>query len=115
MSDLECDLYNVKGRVVTCEEVKIPTSQTIVVKELTMITGHCKHVHVLVELSPKCVNVFFLGNTSEVRPGKSDVNVVIQNRSGKDVNLKTQTEICTVITSNTVLTTQVSNGFDLDE
>ena len=108
-SDLEFDLDNVRGRVVTCEEVTIP------IKGLTMITGHCKHVHVLMELSPKYVNVFILGNTSELRLGKSDVNVVIQNRSGKDMNLKPHTEVCTVITANIVHTTQVSNGFDLDE
>ena len=40
MGDLEFDLDNVRGRVVTCEEVTIPTSQTVVVKGLTMITGH---------------------------------------------------------------------------
>ena len=115
MSDLDFDLDNVRGRVVTCEEVTIPASQTIVTKGLTMITGHCKHVHVLMELSPKCVNVFVPGNTSELRPGKSDVNVVIQNRSGKDVNLKPHTKVGTGITSNIVLTMQVSNGFNLGE
>ena len=93
----------------------IPASQTIVIKGLTMITGHCKHAHVLMELSPKCVNVFVLGNTSKLRPGKSDVNVVIQNRSGKDVKLKPCTEIGPVIAANIVLTTQVSHDFDLDE
>ena len=67
------------------------------------------------ESSPKCVNVFVLGNTSELRPGKSDVNVVIQNRSGKDVNLKPFTKIGTIITANIVPTTQVGNGFDLNE
>ena len=50
-----------------------------------MITGHYKHVHVLMEQSPKCVNVFVLGNTSELRPRRSDVTVVLQNRSGKDM------------------------------
>ena len=115
MNDLEFDLDKVRGKVVTCEEVKIPTSQTVVIKGLTMIIGHCKLVHVLMESSPKCVNVFILGNTSELRPGKSDLNVVLQNRSGKDVNLKSHTEIGTVIVANIVLTIQVSNGFDLDE
>ena len=77
----------------------ILTSQTVVVKGLTMITGHQKHVHVLVESSPKCVNVFIPGNTSELSPGKSEVRVVIQNRSGKDMKLKPCTEIGTVINS----------------
>ena len=65
VSDPEFDLDKVRGKVVTCEEVKIPALQTVVVKGLTTITGHCKHVHVLVKPSPKCVNVFVLGNTSE--------------------------------------------------
>ena len=64
MSDLEFDLDNVRGRVVTCEEVTFPASQTVVIKALTTITGHHKHVHVLMQSSPKCVNVFILGNTS---------------------------------------------------
>ena len=78
MGDMEFDLDHIKDRVVTSEEVTIPASQTTVVKGLTMITGHHKHVHVLVELSPKCVNVFVPGNTSELRPGKSEIKVVIQ-------------------------------------
>ena len=61
------------------------------------------------------MNVFILGKTSELSPGKSDVNVVIQNRSGKDMKLKPCTKIGTVITANIVRTTQVSNDFDLDE
>ena len=70
-SDLDFDLDNVRGRVVTNEEVTTPASQTIVIKGLSTITGHHKHVHVLMELSPKCVNVFIPGNTSELKPGKS--------------------------------------------
>ena len=52
VADLEFDLDCVRGRVVTSEEVTIPALQTLVVKGLTMITGHHKHVHVLVESSP---------------------------------------------------------------
>ena len=55
VSDPEFDLDQVKGKVVTCEKVKIPALQTAAVKKLTMITGHWKHVHVLVEPSPKCI------------------------------------------------------------
>ena len=115
MSDPEFDLDHVRGKVVTSEEVTIPASQTIVVKGLTIITGHHKCVHVLMESSPKCVNVFILGNTSELRPGKSEIEVVIQNRSEKDMKLKPCTEIGTVIVANIVPTTQVSNDFDVDE
>ena len=42
----------------------------------------------------------FLGNTSELKPGNSDIEVVIQNRSGKDVKLKPGTKIGTVIAAN---------------
>ena len=115
VSDPEFDLDHVRGKVVTSEEVTIPASQTIVVKGLTMITGHHKHVHMLIESSPNCVNVFVLGNTSELRPGKSEIEVVIQNRSEKDVKLKPCTEIGTVIMANIIPTNQVSNDFDVGE
>ena len=62
---------------------------------------------------PKCMNVFILGNTSELKPGNSKIEVVIQNRSGKDMKLKPGTEIGTVIAVNIVPTTQVSNVFDV--
>ena len=78
-----------------------------------MITGHHKCVHVLVELSPKCMNVFVPGNTSELKPGNSNIEVVIQNRSGRDVKLKPGTELDTVIATNIIPTTQVSNNFDV--
>ena len=47
ISDPEFDLDQVKGKVVTSDKVKIPTLQTAVVKGLTMVTGHQKHVHVM--------------------------------------------------------------------
>ena len=102
MSDPDFDLDHVRGRVVISEEVTIPASQTTVVKGLTMITGHHKHIHVLMESSHKCMNVFIPGNTSELRPGNSDIEVVIQNRSDREVKLKPGTEIGTVITANIV-------------
>ena len=113
VSDLEFDLDHVRGKVVTSEEVTIPALQTTAVKGLTTITGHHKHVHVLMESSPKCVNVFVPGNTSELKPGKSEIEVVVQNRSGKDMKPKPCTEIGTVIMVNIVPTTQVSNDFDV--
>ena len=58
------------------------------------------------------MNVFILGNTSELRPGKSEIEVVIQNRSGKDMKLEPHSEFGTVIAANIVPTTQVSNDFD---
>ena len=115
VSDPDFNLDQVKGRVVISEEVTIPASQTTVVKGLTMITGHHKHVHVLMESSHKCMNVFVLGNTSELKPGNSDIEVVIQNRSERDVKLKPGTEIGTIIAANIILTTQVSNDFGVNK
>ena len=115
VSGLEFNLDHVTVKVVTSEEVIIPASQTTVVKGLTTITGHHKHVHVLVESSLSCVNVFIPENTSELKPGHSEKEVVVQNRSGKDVKLKPCTEIGTVIVANIVPTTQVSNDFDVGE
>ena len=75
--------------------------------------GHHKCVHVLVESSPKCTTVFILGNTSELKPGNSNIEVVIQNRSGRDVKLKPGTEIGTVTAANIVPTMQVSNDSEV--
>ena len=50
----EFDLGQVKGNVVITKKVSIPAFQTIVVKGHMKVTGHHKHVHVLVEPSPKC-------------------------------------------------------------
>ena len=114
VSDPNFDLGHVRGRVVISEEVTIPASQTTVVKRLTMITGHHKHIHVLMESSHKCMNVFIPGNTSKLRPGNSDKEVVIQNRSDRDMKLKPGTEIGTVITANIVPAIQVSSDLDVD-
>ena len=114
-NDLEFDLDQVKGKVVTSEKVKVPALQTVVVKGLTMVTGHQRHVHVLVKPSPKCTSIFVLGNTSELRPGGSGVAVVLQNLSGRDVILEPHTEIGRVTAANIVPSTQVNNEPDLDE
>ena len=60
------------------------------------------------------MNVFIPGNTSELRPGNSDIEVVIQNRSDRDMKLKLGTEIGTVIAANIIPTMQVSNDLDVD-
>ena len=87
--DKEFDLNQVKGNVIVTKKVTIPIFQTIVVKDLTKVTGHHKHVHVLVEPSSKCKNIYIPGNTMELKPGGSQVDVVLQNLSGRDVTLKT--------------------------
>ena len=97
VSDLEFDLDQVKGKVVTSEKGKIPALQTVVVKVLTMVTGHQKSVHALVEPSPKCKSIFVPGNTSELRPGESGVTVALRNLSGRDITLEPHTEIGTAL------------------
>ena len=97
ISDPDFNLDQVKGSVVISEEVIMPALQITIVKS-----------------SHKCTNVFVLGNTSELKPGNSDIEVVIQNRSGKDMNLKPGTEIGMVIAANIIPTMQVSNDFDVD-
>ena len=114
VSDPDFDLDKVRGRVVISEEVMIPASQITVVKGLTMITGYHNHMHVLMESSNKYMNIFIPGNTSELKPGNSNIEVVIQNRSGRDMKLTPGTKIGTVIAANIVLTTQVSNDFDVN-
>ena len=68
VDDPDFDLDRVKGKVVTTKKVKIPTFQTIITKGLTKVTRNQKHVHVLVEPSPKCTSVFVPGNTSALIP-----------------------------------------------
>ena len=75
--DKEFDLSQVKGNVVITKKVTIPTFQMVVVKGLTKVTGHHKCVHMLVEPSPKCKNIFVLGNITELKPGGSRVDVVL--------------------------------------
>ena len=65
------------------------------------------------ELSSKCTTVFILRNTSEWKPGNSDIEVIIQNRSGRDMKLKLGTETGTVTAPNIVPTTQVSNDSEV--
>ena len=115
VSDPKFDLDKVKGKVVTGEEVKIPALQMTVIKGFTMVTGHWKHVHVLVKPSTKCTSVFIPGNTIELRPGRSDVTVVLRNLSGRDGTLESCTKIGTVTAANIVPSMQVGNGSDLDE
>ena len=80
MSDPNFHLDNVRGSVMISEEVTIPVLQITVVKGLTMSTWHHRCIHVCMEFSHKCMNAFILGNTSELKPGNSDIEVVIQNR-----------------------------------
>ena len=68
-SDLEFDLDQVKGKIVTTRKVIVPAFPTVIARGLTKFTGHQKCVHVLVEPSPNCTSIFVPGNTSELIPG----------------------------------------------
>ena len=113
ISDPDFNLDQVQGNVEISEEVTIPVLQTTVVKGLTTIVGHHKCVHVLVESSPKCTTVFILGNTSELKPGNSNIEVVVVNKSRRDVKLKPGTEIDTVTATNIVPTKKVSDDSEV--
>ena len=67
--DREFDLNQVKGNVIITKKVITPTVQPIIVKGLIKVSGHCKHVHVLVEPSSKCQHIFVLENITELKPG----------------------------------------------
>ena len=82
--------------------MKIPAFQTVIKKGLTKVTGHQMCVHVLVEPSPKCKNIFVLGNTSELIPGGSGIALVLRNLSGRDVTLEQHTEVGTITAANIV-------------
>ena len=115
VSDQEFDLDQVKGKVVTTKKVMIPAFQTMIAKGLTKVTGHQKHVHVLVELSPECTSIFVLGNTSKLIPRGSGVAVVLRNLSGRDVTIEPHTIVGIVTTVNIVPSIQIPSEQDLGE
>ena len=77
VSDKDFDLDQVKGKVVVMKKVVVPAFQTFIVKGLMKVTKHQKHVHILVEPSPKCKNMFIPGNTTQLKPVGSRVDVVL--------------------------------------
>ena len=77
VTNQEFDLDQVKSKLVVTKKLIVPAFQTVIARGLTNVTGHQKHVHVLVEPSPKCKNIFIPGNTSELIPGGSGVAVVL--------------------------------------
>ena len=88
--------------VIITKKETIPTFQTIVVKGLTKVIGHCKHVHVLVDLSLKCQNIFIQGNTTELNPQESQVDVVLQSLSWRDVTMRPHTEVGMISAANKI-------------
>ena len=91
-----------KGKVDVTKKVIVPAFQMLIVKGLMKVTGHQKHVHVLVEPSPKCKNIFIPGNTTELKPEGSRVDVVLQNLLGRDIILEPHTEVGMATTANIV-------------
>ena len=59
--------------------------------------------------SPKCATVFIPGITSELKPGNSNIEVVVVNKSRQDVKLELSTEIGTVTATSIVPNMKVSN------
>ena len=115
VGDQEFDLDQVKGKVVTTRKVKFPHFSNSDSKGLTKVMGHHKHVHMLVEPSPKCKSIFVPDNTSELIPGGSGVAVVLRNLSGWDVTLEPHTEVGIVIAANIVPSIQILDEQDLSE
>ena len=74
----------------------------VIVKGLTKVNGHHKHVHILVEPSPKCWNIFVPGITMELKPGGYQVDVVLQNLSGREVTLEPHIEVGKISAANKV-------------
>ena len=101
--------------MVITKEVKIPTFQTVITKGFMKVMGHQKHVHVLVEPSPKCTSVFVPGNTSELIPGELGVTVVLRNLSGREVTSEPHTEVDIATTANKVPSIQIPNEPDMGE
>ena len=93
VSDKEFDLDQVKGKVVVMKKVVVPAFQMLIVKGLMKVTRHQKHVHVLVEPSPKCKNIFVPGNTTKLKLGGWRADVVLWNLSGRDIILESHTEV----------------------
>ena len=108
-------LDQVKGKVVTTKKVKIPTFQTVIARGLTKVTGHQKHVCVLVEPFPKGKSIFVAGNTSELIPGGSGVTVIPRNLLERDVTLESHTEVGIVTTANIVSSIQIHDEQDLSK
>ena len=77
VNDEEFDLDQVKGKVIVTKKVIIPAFQMVIVKGLMKVIGYQKHVHVLVEPSPKCKKIFIPGNTRELKPVVSRLDVAL--------------------------------------
>ena len=80
VSDLEFNLDQVNGKVVITKKVIVPAFQTVIAREVTKVTGHQKHVHVLVEPFPNCTSIFVPSNTSELIPGGSGVGTTFLSK-----------------------------------
>ena len=72
-------------------------------------------MHLLVETSPKCKNIFVPGSTSELIPGGSGVGIVLLNLSGRDIILEPLTEVGMVTAAFIVPSVQIPDKQDLKE
>ena len=101
--------------MVITKKVIVPAFQMVIARGLTKVTGHQKHVHVVLEPSPNCTSIFVPGNTSELITGGSGLAVVLQNLSGRDIILEPHTEVGMVTAANIVPSIQIPNKQELKE
>ena len=72
----------------------------------------------MLEPSHKCQNILVQGNTTELKPGGSQVDVKVWNLSGRDVTLKPHTEVGMISTASKIppmLAPKVVEGDDQDD
>ena len=71
--DREFDQNQVKGNIIITKKVAIPTFQTRS-QESHWTLQECPCIGGAI---PQCQNIFILGNTTELKPGGSGVDVVL--------------------------------------
>ena len=93
-------LAQVKGDVKLTRPTKIPAYQTITVSGMTNVTAHSKRVNVVTEPGDK--NQYTVPCYSYMRPGSRRANVVLQNLTGKTIELKRGLVVAQIQAANKV-------------
>ena len=113
------NLDDIKGKVVSTIKTTIGPFQTAVIKGKSKITSHDKRVHVIVEALDYATNFFVPGNTAELKPGSSRIDVVVRNMSGREITINSKTSLGTVTAANKIppllAPKQVENEDELDD
>ena len=98
-------LDGVKGAVCTIQKVTIPPFQTITIKAIAGVKGHCMKVHVLTEpvLGPQLpAAVVPIATYGELHPGSLRIPVCLCNMSARAVEIPAKTVVGQVIPANQV-------------